>query len=169
MDYCQPCVQYLSCRLLPSMCQYLYSGQWKITHECPTMLPSIDELPVWMQIACGIRPVQTIRVHCLFLSTRANTTNVYTTNVCTCTHLCVHHSVCMHTPITHESYIEPTLHVHFRYTAGALQFDLGKHSTGNVFLEMLTVDGIFFFTFPVTRLPPTESQKILRPSRCGLF
>ncbi len=29
----------------------------------------------------------------------------------------------------------PTLYLHFRYTAGAFQIDLGKHSTGNVCLQ----------------------------------
>ncbi len=36
------------------------------------------------------------------------------------------------------------MHTHFRYTAGALQFNLGKLSTGNVCLQTYTVDGIYF-------------------------
>ncbi len=33
--------------------------------------------------------------------------------------------------------------MHFRYTAGALQFDLGNHSTGNVKRKPLTVYSTF--------------------------
>ncbi len=58
--------------------------RWKITHECNNNASQHWWIACMDAIACGIfRPVQTIMIHHIFLSIKANATKAYTTNTYT--------------------------------------------------------------------------------------